>query len=415
LGTPAGRVHQNQVNEWDVADFGLEYMFQNKELCPKIGSMRKIPAFIFCLLLFGCLHVEGQSQTNQLPKSATQSPIPTKPGIPSVLRLRRVTEPRERAFTVLVPQGWQTEGGIIRVDPNRSGGSGNAIAAKCDFSIKRDAAATALMRFLPDTSFIDMRNAPAGRMGLFPPGSNYNGMTVYPVQDAVSFLMRIAFPYAHPGVQNPRILDRKPLRGMVEEMRLLSGWLPISNQFSYDAALVTLQYSEKGTEYKETMVGGIQNMSVMGAGMWSNQRTLLARAPVQEFEGLAPLFLIILHSIDINKQWLAGELQGQVTRAGIATDVLRYLQQMDNQITEHRRQTNAEINNDAYLTLTGQEEYVNPYTNKIEWGSNEWKYRWVTPSGDEVYANDDYFDPNHDPNSTRSDWKRSAVRKRLPQ
>jgi hypothetical protein len=30
-----------------------------------------------------------------------------------------------------------------------------------------------------------------------------------------------------------------------------------------------------------------------------------------------------------------------------------------------------------FLTLTEQEEYVNPYTNEVEVGSNQWKYRWV--------------------------------------
>jgi hypothetical protein len=202
---------------------------------------------------------------------------------------------------------------------------------------------------------------------------------------------------------------------MIEEMRLLSGWLPVAGQLSYDAALVNVGYTENGIEYKETLVGGIQNMSVMGAGMWNNQRSLLARAPAAEFDRLAPLFLIILNSVDINRQWLAGELKGQMIRSGIAMDLQRYLADIDRQITDHRQRTNAEINNDAYLNLTGQEEYVNPYTNKVERGSNEWKHRWVTPSGDEVYANDDYFDPNRDPNSTRGDWKRTPVRNRFPQ
>ncbi len=371
---------------------------------------------LLCLVSLGCLvaSCEPQIRPPSGNPSNPQRPSANKPAIPEVLRLHRVAEPKEHAFTVLIPQGWQTEGGIVRVDPNASGGSGNAIVAKCDFSIKRDAAATALVRFLPDNNFIDMRYSTAGQMGLFPNGSNYNGMTVYPVMDAVSFLTRIAFPYAHPRAQTPRILERKPLRGMIEEMRLLTSWLPIANQISYDAALATVQYTENGVEYKETLVGGIQNMSVAGAGLWSNQRSFLARAPVAEAAKLTPLLFIILNSVEINRQWLANELKGQMIRSGLAGDTQRYLQQIDNEITERRRRTNSEINKDAGLTLAGLEEYVNPYTNKVEQGSNEWKYRWVTSSGDEAYANDDSFNPNHDPNSTRSDWKRSPVKKHLP-
>jgi hypothetical protein len=379
--------------------------------------MRNKLNYLLFLTLCGCLGSCGQKTQTQRSQDLQNKPIQAshKPGIPNVLRLHRVAEPRENAFTVLVPHGWLTEGGIVRTDPNASGGSGNAIAAKCDFSIKRDAAGTAMIRFLPDTNFIDMRNSPSGQMGLFPNGSNYNGMTVCPVMDAVSFLTRVAFPYAHPGIPAPRILEQKPLKGMIAEMKLLTGWLPVANQFSYDAALVTVGYSEKGVEYKETLIGGIQNMSAMGAGMWSNQRSFLARSPVAEADKLAPLVFIILNSVEINRAWLAGELKGQITRSGIAMDTQRYIADVDRQITEHRQRTNAEINNDAYLTLTGQEEYVNPFTNKVEQGSNEWKHRWTTPSGDVVYADDDYFDPNTDPNSTRGDWKLSPIRKRFPQ
>ena len=45
-------------------------------------------------------------------------------------------------------------------------------------------------------------------------------------------------------------------------------------------------------------------------------------------------------------------------------------------------------------------------------GSNEWKYRWVIPPGEEVYSNAGTYDPNFDSNTNRTDFKRSAVRQR---
>ena len=59
------------------------------------------------------------------------------------MRFRRVAEPREHAFTILVPQGWLSEGGIVRVNPAGAGGTANAIAAKVDFAVKREAQGTA--------------------------------------------------------------------------------------------------------------------------------------------------------------------------------------------------------------------------------------------------------------------------------
>jgi len=78
----------------------------------------------------------------------------------------------------------------------------------------------------------------------------------------------------------------------------------------------------------------------------------------------------------------------------------------------HRQRSNAEITDNRYLSLTGQEDYVNPFTNDVERGSNEWKHRWVTPSGEEIYTNADHYDPNLDKDIERNDFKRSPVRPR---
>jgi hypothetical protein len=68
-----------------------------------------------------------------------------------------------------------------------------------------------------------------------------------------------------------------------------------------------------------------------------------------------------------------------------------------------------------FLTLTGQEEYVNPYTKQVEIGSNEWKYRWVNESGEVAYSDDSNYDPNQDLTLNRSDFKKTPVRPRFPQ
>ena len=88
----------------------------------------------------------------------------------NVIHLSPSAEPREHAFTILIPDGWITQGGIYRVDPSRAGGAGNSIAAKLDFVVKRDAAGTVMTHTFPDQLYMDMRRSPAASM--FPPGSN---------------------------------------------------------------------------------------------------------------------------------------------------------------------------------------------------------------------------------------------------
>ena len=87
---------------------------------------------------------------------------------------------------------------------------------------------------------------------------------------------------------------------------------------------------------------------------------------------------------------------------------------MKGEMTSHRQKTNAEIHNDMFLTLTEQEEYINPYINEIELGTNQWQYRWINESGDVIYTDDKDYDPYTDIKLNRSDFKRSNIRKRFP-
>ena len=76
--------------------------------------------------------------------------------LPEKIILEKVHEPIEKAFTIPKPQGWQVEGGITRWDPLTSGGAANAIEAKIDFTLKKNAEGTVKIHWLPDIYFVDM-------------------------------------------------------------------------------------------------------------------------------------------------------------------------------------------------------------------------------------------------------------------
>jgi len=326
----------------------------------------------------------------------------------------RVAEPKEKAFTLLVPKGWLVEGGIFRVNPALQGGPAQSIAAKLDFTVKKDGAGTVLIRWLPDVLFFDARYSPAGQMGLFPVGSNYNGMTVYPLMPAAQFLSQIAFPYAHPNVSNPNIKETRTCHKIAANYQNRVRAILPQLGFTYDAGIVSLSYQQGGTEFTERMFGIVENWGQLGAGMWGNKETILLRARSGEFSAWEPVFSIVINSIRVNPRWIAGEIQGQIERGKIAIGTQQEIQKIEREIVEHRQKTISEIHNDMFLTLTDQEEYVNPYTNKIETGSNQWNIRWENESGDVIYTNDANYRPNHDVRLNRSDYKRSVIRKRFP-
>ena len=109
--------------------------------------------------------------------------------------------------------------------------------------------------------------------------------------------------------------------------------------------------------------------------------------------------------------WIRDEVNGQRHRSGLIAATQKELQEMDNAINENRRRTSSEINKDMYLTLTGQNEYSNPHTGKVETDTESWKNRWINAGGDIIYSDNPDYDPNHDPSLNVSGFKKSIPRK----
>ena len=342
---------------------------------------------------------------------------------------QRREEPNERAFSLLIPHGWLLEGGIFRANLMQQVIDAQSIEAKLDLMAKQDAAGRVLIHWCPEMKYCDMRMSPAGMMGMFPPGSNYQGMLVYPKMAAEEFLIQFIFPRIHPEAEQVQVVDRRSEPLLVERYRSQMAALGLPAQFSYDGGTVTFTYVEGDVRYRESGRVVIEDMGMMAGGMWSNKDTVIVRAPEEEYESWEPVLRHVQESVKLNHQWLAQEIVNQeflsrsflnAQQASMARDrrmleMQQHLQEMDRQIVEHRQRTNAEIHNDAYLTLMNLEEYVNPYTNEPEVGSDQWEHRWVTESGDVYYTDEQDDDPNIPSALNRSDWRKTPVRPRFPQ
>ena len=325
----------------------------------------------------------------------------------------RSHEPNENAFTFMLPQGWSITGGITRVDPNASGGAGNAIEAKLYMKLS-SADNKAGMGWLPDTRFFDMRRYPGQNLAapMFPDGSNYNGMTVMTIPDPATFIRMVAFPFAHPHAQGMLITQVQALPRLAEEFGNLSAKMMGGYRFSYQVAIATLEYSENGIQYLEKMVCAIEDYGQMGGGLWRNKETWYVRAEKALFDSYAPVFATVGHSVKLNTDCIVREIRSQQVNSNIALQTQQEIAKIDREITENRARTNAEINNDMYLNLTGQEDYTNPFTGETERGTNEWNYRWENEQGDIIDHNNQNYNPNEDATLKIQGFKRSVVRKR---
>jgi len=323
----------------------------------------------------------------------------------------RTNEPKEQAFSILVPKGWQTEGGIFRIDPLQVGGPLNSIEAKCDLTFKSDQKGTTSFRIFPDVTYAHVGIGG----GFFPAGSSYQGAEVKQLLDANSYLNGL-FSYLHPNVQSVKTIENKRLPGEIESM---DKGLAYTNQsltqiglqsqsFKSDAAGALFEYIEDGVVFRELIVAGIVNMPA--ALTWKNTRTLVFRAPTDQFERWRPVFDIMRFSVCFNQNWVIKECEGQQKRAEIVMKVYDEIRKIDQEIAKKTTVNREEIMNDNYLVLTEQEEFVNPHSGKVEMDTDSYKYRWITEAGDVYYTNREDENPNSFFHKT--DYKRSTIRKR---
>lgn len=369
-----------------------------------MNSMTATSAFLASLILLAC-NAEINSNSSKGKKSAIGEKGPSAV-------FHRCSEPNERAFTFLLPEGWSVSGGITRVDPNTSGGSGNAIEAKLYMKLSSPGN-KAGMGWLPDTRFFDMRRFPGQNLAapLFPDGSNYNGMMVMHIMSPEDFTREIAVPFAHPHAQNLQITGVQQLPELSGEYQKMSALMLGGYHFEYQTAIITMEYTENGIQYLEKMVCTIEDWRELGAGLWSNKETWYIRAEKPLFESFAPVFATIGHSIKLNPEWISREIRSQQVNSNLALQTQRDIERIDREIMEHRSLTNSEINHDMYLNLTGQEDYTNPFTGETERGTNEWNFRWENEQGDVIYHNSNNYNPNEDVNIRIKGFKRSEIKR----
>jgi len=337
---------------------------------------------------------------------------------PAMVRFERQWEPKERAYSFLAPPDWIIEGGTFHVSPLETNGSGNSIDGKCDMTVKKDAVGTVLFRWLPGWNYCDMTQSSQFSMsaGFFPVGSRYQGMEVRPMPDYASFLQGL-FRTLHPTATDVNVVELKPIpelgevfrtinKGVDEQMQAL-GFAPTR----YDAGGMTVEYTEGNLRFREGLITCLMDMRV-SAAMWSNLHTQMMRAPAKEAKQWKPVLDIICQSVRLNPEWFARASRAGAQRAQMSLETQRYIQSVDQQIVEHRNQTNADIRYEDYLMLTGQEDYVNPYTKEVERDTSEYKYRWTTEQGDMLYTNEYGFDPNKQRDLNHQEWKLTPVRPR---
>jgi hypothetical protein len=242
-----------------------------------------------------------------------------------------------------------------------------------------------------------------------------NGMPVLARPTPRDFATRLLFPRLRPGAREVRVAEVQARPDVVQAMQ--SGdkarALKASGvRHDADAVAVTFTYSEGSTRYREVVFVAIEAYQVMESQVWSNGLTVAARAPEEEFTASQRLARVVINSFAIVPRWWAAEAAGQAHRGAVVQATQDELARLDREISEHRQRRQARIQDQQYLTLTGQERWINPHTGRPELGSNEWKHRWQDGFGQVIYTDDGSWDPNADPRLDLRGFRRSPMKPR---
>ncbi len=370
---------------------------------------------------FSEARVEAAGQTNAAAGAVV---------VPLTIAFRRVKEPKEGAFSFLAPPDWKTEINLFRIDPMRVGGWGNALAAKCDLTVKKDALGTVMLRSLPTYSYVDFSANPRmGTLGaMFRPGSNYQGAQVKPMPTVQGFLDEM-FRFVHPRAQEVKVTERMALPELAAVFAKVNQaanaeLAAVGARITYSAGVVVVEYTEGGVRYKEA-AWAVLSDSRSVANTWANDQSMLMRAPLAEAKVWQPILETVMRSIRLDVDWLSRELRASEQRAQMSLEMQhqqqqrdqkiletqRELQRMDREIWSSRAKTNERIQHDNYLTLTAQQDYVNPHTHEVETDTSDYRFRWETAGGEKIFSNDPNYDPRKDNSIWTKDWESTPARK----
>jgi hypothetical protein len=326
---------------------------------------------------------------------------------PSSISYERKQEPNEKALSLLVPRGWKIEGGAIRLLNENIAGALNMVDCKFDMAVKKDAQGSVMIRWMPEMLCINGANAFGNREGAV-----FNNALVRNKRTPERFITDIGIPYAHPKATNIKIISSKSLPQLAQKyQQAVSYEMKMVTNMNYSAGIVEFTYTENGVQYSERMMTVIEDYGVNGGGLWKNRQSTLVRTPLNQLKSWESVFSKIQNSGIWSTKWVVGEVNAQRKRSGIVTLTNTEIQKLDNEIAESHRKTNSAINHDMYLTVTGNADYVNPYTGKTEQDNADYKYRWIDASGNVIYSDDANFNPNSDPSLNVSGYKKSSVKK----
>ena len=374
----------------------------------KSKSKRLLVLLFIFIFLFAVSCDNNNSSKNQARKSSSnpnsfQSDMKHNQGQdsgrPKGIFLSKYREQYQGAFSILIPKGWKAEGGMIP-----SGVPWNVVDL-VENNIKFRVTSPdgkSFFGWYPRFYFQDPAVIARTSMGILQkqPGEVMNGVWLYPYMNIEQYVQYIVFgQFAADEFKHPRIL------GTAQPDPGLEPWIPKNVSHHY-AGYVNFECLINGTPLFGriyTIIYNIQN------ALWSTVGTWGFVAPKSRWADDERIMEICIRSFRLDPQWAAHASAAQRQRGRQYNDVIRHMNQIDQDIQNNRARTNSDIMHENYKVLTGRIETRDPESGNIKYLPS---YNNAYTDGKGNYFLRDYDDGTL-PFENADEWRKLDIVNRL--
>jgi len=261
-------------------------------------------------------------------------------------------EQYQDAFTILIPKGWKTEGGMIP-----SGVPWNVVdlvESNIRFRVTSPDGKS-FYGWYPRFYFQDPQVFVQSSGGMLQPqiGQVMNGCWVYPYLDVQQYIQYIVFgQFAANEFQQPQIMG-----GFVPSPELKPFVPQVASRS--DFGHINFQCAISGIP----MYGRMYSINYELQGViWSTVGTFGLLAPQLRWAQDERIMEICIRSFRLNPKWVKKAAAASQYRAQKYHQVIQEMHRIDSEISRNRAQTNSDMQEEFYKVITEQIETYDPVT-----------------------------------------------------
>lgn len=314
------------------------------------------------------------------------------------------------AFTLLLPEGWEHEGGVVW-RPHLANQAAVAFWAW-------NPEGSEVFELLPCDPFIWNPQS----LAFFGPGSLYLGNEVrQPVTDPAAFIMQFVIPRYRHEITDPQLVSTTALP-QVAAAAASARAEPGARKQGY-AATVRIAYTRDDVILHEdfTCVLLVTTVAAMpGIVLWGPDTLYSCRAEPAALDQAGSLLHIMATSVQPTAQWFNTYVQiiqmwqrNQMQAIADAGRISQIISQTSSEISdmvrqayENRQSSQDRIHREFSETIRGVETYNDPYRGRPVELPSQYRHAWVSDNGEYVLSDEAGFNPNI--GDTRT-WKRLDV------